>query len=511
MGHRGDNEGRRKTTMDLSKLSREEKLELIALAEEAERRERRKKPKFSPTKGQKPVMESNARWRFIFSGNGSGKTTMLCQELHWAATGHNPLTGDHSPVPAKIALVLDNPEKINDILTEYRKWYELPAEWCSKAGKPNFSYIQYDNGSTVTVLSHGVEPLKLEGSQWDYAFFDEPPEKYVFVGVTRGLRQKGRPNRMLMAGTPITAAWLRMDIYEPWLRGELDHVECFKGSTYDNIDNLGEDEIKAFTSTLSEHEKQTRLYGDFFSLDGLALAHLWDRSTHILPHVEWMEGWPVTIAIDPHPAKAHHAVMLGADKDDQLYVLKHTRKKLTPREFARHLISWVDGFKVIDIVCDSLGSSDMTGGEGFKSFIEVLNEEFRIKGYNIRARATTFKEKSDEDFVERIKDVLLIPETANNFGQKVPKLRVLEGCKEVISDIENAGWQRDRKANENKPKLEISNKDALACLKYALAASPWAGKDKARVYHRKSKLYGMPTRAQRKAKRLAKMVGGASE
>lgn len=489
--------------MDVSKLSRQEKLELLEALEEKAKRDLKRKPKFKPNKGQEPIMASKARWRFIFSGNGSGKTCMLCQELHWAATGYNPITKKASPVPAKIVLVLDAPEKINDIITEYRNWYELPPEWLSKAGKPNYSFIQYPNGSTITVLSHGVEPLKLEGSQWDYAFFDEPPEKYVFTGVTRGLRKKGRPNKVLLAGTPITAAWLRMDIYEPWKRGELDHVECFKGSTYDNIENLGEDEIKAFAGTLSATEKQTRLFGDFFNLDGLALAHLWKRDVHILPYVEWQEDWPVVIAIDPHPAKAHHALMLGADRDNRLYTVKHTRKKLTPRQFAQHLKKWSEGFRVIDIVCDSLGSTDSSGGEGFKSFIQVLQEE------GLRVRATTYTEKSDEDFVERIKDALLIPEEPDNFGQQIPKLRVLEGCKEVISDIENAGWQRDKKAQENKPKLEISNKDALACLKYALAAAPWYGKHKAKVFHRKTKIYGMNTASQRKAQRIAKMVYGA--
>ena len=437
----------------------------------------------------------------------SGKSTVLANEVHYAAVGYNPVTKKYSPVPAKIALVLDNPEKVNDFLREYRTWHELPADWCSQRGKPTISFIEYDTGSTVTVLSHGVEPLKLEGSQWDYVFFDEPPPKHVFTGIVRGLRRKGRPNKLLMAGTPISEAWLRTEIYEPWARGEMPYVACFKGSTYDNIDNLGAEEIEAFSKSLSEQEQRTRLHGDFFSLDGLALAHLWDRAVHIIPDAEfdWDPDWPVVVAIDPHPAKAHHALMLGVDRDNRLYAIRHTRRKATPINFATHLKEWMSQYRVIDIVCDSLGSADMTGGEGFKSFIQVLREN------GVRCRPTTYEEKQDEAFIERIRSALEIPDEPDNYGHRIPKLRVLASCTEVVSGIENVGWVRDRRLQENKPKLDIQHLDAVACLKYALACNLYQGKQRVKAYHRKSSVYGMKTQSQRKAARIGRMIYGTSK
>src|SRR4051812_46458102 len=187
--------------MDFSKLSREEREALLLALEEKKRRAIVAKPQFKPHPGQLKVITSPALERYLFCGNAFGKSTVLVNEVHWAATGFNPITGVRTPVPAKICLILDTPEKIDDFLREYRNWNALPAEWLSKKGKPHFSFIEYDTGSTVTVLTHQVEPLKLEGSQWTHIFADEPPPQSVFNAVFRGARIKGRPARVLLAGT----------------------------------------------------------------------------------------------------------------------------------------------------------------------------------------------------------------------------------------------------------------------------------------------------------------------
>lgn len=191
---------------DLSKLSREQKLQLIAALEEKKRRTLSSRPPFVPTPGQLKIILSNALERFVFCGNGFGKSTLLVNEVHWAATGYNPITKQKTPVPAKICLLLDSPDKIDDFILEYRKWNPLEADQLHKKGKPNYSFVDYDTGSTVTVITHQVEPLKLEGSQWTHIFADEPCPKPVFTALFRGGRIKGRPCRTLLAGTPVSAA-----------------------------------------------------------------------------------------------------------------------------------------------------------------------------------------------------------------------------------------------------------------------------------------------------------------
>jgi len=388
-------------------------------------------------------------------------------EVHWAATGYNPITKEMSAVPAKIVLLLDSPEKVDDFLEEYRKWNKLPEDSLKKRGKAHYTWWEYDTGSTVTVLSHAVEPLKLEGSQWTHIFADEPPPQKVFNAIFRGARIKGRPAKVLLAGTPIMGSWLRKDVHDPWVRREkgTEHIECFKGHSSQNKHN-DKGWLDRFGAKLSDKEKKIRLEGEFFDLSGQALAHLFDRDVHILPkEFKWEKTNPIVVAIDPHAEKPHVACIVGADRDNYLYYLDEISLKLTPRDFARELRRFYADYRLTDIVCDNYGSQPMLGGEGFKSFIDVLREE------GVRVRPTTWDEKKDDAFISRIQDCLVLPDEEDNLGRVIPKLRIMPHCRGIIRDIEEVSWQQDRRNDITRPKLEISNRDFLATLKYALAAN----------------------------------------
>jgi hypothetical protein len=268
---------------------------------------------------------------------------------------------------------------------------------------------------------------------------------------------------------------MRKEIYEPWSRGESGDTECFKFGTSVNKENLAEGYIESFSGVLSEKEKRIRLEGDFFDLDGLALAHLFNRQLHLLPKFQWENQWPVVVAIDPHPQKAHVAVMVGCHPSGLVYI-KELSMKLVPRMFARELRKFYEGYRVVDIVCDNLGSSEMTGGEGFKSFIEVLNDE------GIRCRPTRYDEKVDADWIDRLQSVLALPAEPDGFGQCLPRLRIFEGNAGIIGDIETVQWARYRNAEELKPTLDIGAKDFLSALKYALACNLTLDRKKTKAF-----------------------------
>lgn len=498
--------------MNLEKLSRQEKLELIAALDERAKRLRLSKPTFTPFPEQLPILLSKALERYLFCGNGFGKSTILVNEMHWAATGYNPVTKEHTPVPATIYLVVDDPGKVEQIiLPEYRRWNNLPEDNVHKDGKPYPSRITYDTGSVIHVITHEVNLLKIEGVQMDYIFFDEPPPRHVFIGLRRGGRKKGRPLKILLAGTPLYQPWLRTDVHEKWAEGKLKNVECFFGNTDDNP-YLEDDYKESFGAFLTEEEKLIRFKGMFAGLSGLALAGLWDERKHVVKQegFEWNSSWPTVIAMDPHPSKAHYAIKLGVDDCGYLYVLDEYSEKALARRFMERLIErgWFEG-TVVDIVYDSLGSADTTSGEGFLSFGKIINEVLAEHGIG-RARATSYDDKSDEDFVERIRDSLCVPQQEDNFGQRIPKLRVLEGLRGIISNIRNVQWMRNRLANENKPKLDISEKDYLACLKYALACNLYPKKRKDKVYYRTSKAYGMELASSRSTRKPLSRFQGRS-
>lgn len=477
----------------LASMTRDEKLAYLDALEERKRRSREKRDVYTPNAGQLPIHLSRKILRAAFSGNGSGKTALAVNEAKWAVEGTNPITGERTPVPCRVYVVLDRPEKVEQTwLPELRKWMNLRPEQFHKKGKPYITEITFDNGSFIRFLFHDMEPMSFESIEGDVFIFDEPPPRHVYVGLRRAGRTKGRTARYLIIGTPLAAPWLRTDIYEPWARGEAPETDCFRFGTAVNEKNLQEGYIERFSGVLSEKEKRIRLEGEFFDLEGLALAHLFKRSSHVLPRREheWNPKNPCVVAIDPHPNKKHVALLVGADERGPV-VLKELAAKAVPRDFARQLKEWFRGYRLLDIVCDSLGSAEMTGGEGFKSFIQVLQEE------GIQVRATTYVDKSDEDWIQRIQDVLHVPEEADNFGLRVPKLRMLDSCIGLIGDIETVQWVKYRNLDEFKPKLDIGSKDYLACLKYALATNLSLKKGKDTVYYRAAPVYGVRLRPQR--------------
>lgn len=466
------------TPEKVASLSHAELVEALEIAEELEARAREKKEHYVPNEGQRPIHESDAQIRIVLSGNGAGKTTCGIHEADWWCRGHNPVKDEYTPVPARVIVVLDHPEKVTDHWEpELKKWFKYDSDQFKKRGKPYTTKVDY-GGSEILFMFHEQNPDLFESIEADYIIFDEPPPRKIWIALKRGLRKAGSKPRILFLGTPIKCAWMRIELVEPAQKGEIDNVEVFTFSTDVNSDNLGDDALTLMFLGLSEEEIQIRRHGKFYDLSGLALAHIFNQRTHVIDDhaFEWDESWPVAVAIDPHKAKPHHAVMLGCDPDGYLYVLKELKLSALAKDFALELKQWMHGYRVIDIVVDSMGSEPYTGGEGFESFLQVIRKN------GVQARSTTFKDKDDEDFIDRIQTSLAIPLEADNFGQKTPKLRILRSCRGLIGDIENVQWMRNKINDENKPKLDISHKDFLAALKYALATNLTPKKHKARVY-----------------------------
>lgn len=466
--------------------------EAISIAQEVRRRTAVQRPQYVPNPGQARVHASGKKVRAVFSGNGSGKTTLGAQEAMWGLDGYSPITKAYSPVPARVIVVLDHPSKADDVwMPELRKWFSVPAEQCFRRGTHHTARVARPNGSEVLFMSHAMDPLVFESIEADVVIFDEPPPRHVYVGLVRGGRKKGRTCRVLLLMTPITQAWLKEELWDPWAAGKAPDTDCFRYDSDVNRDNLAEGWLEWFGSKLSERERLTRLKGEFFNSEGLAFAHLVAPDTHLVPKdgFEWPPEAPCVLSIDPHPVKAHVAGLMGADREGRFLWLGEVKAKTTARQFAReHLIPLVQGKRVVDAVCDCLGSQEGTSGEGYKSFIDVVNEELARVG--IVVRPTRHDDKIDEDFVERARDALALPLDLDSFGQRVPQCRILEGCDGLWRDVMCAEWTRSRigalTGQDYKPKVDITKRDFLACWKYALAADLCAStSSRAAVYVRR--------------------------
>jgi hypothetical protein len=449
----------------LSQLTKEEKLKLYDTIQAKKLAAKRSRAKFVPHEGQLQVLKSKKYIRLVTAGNGYGKSALGVNAALAAAMGYNPWTKEYTKSPSVGVVVLDSPMKVKEVfLKELDKWCDISEIQQIKNGKPYVNELVFSNGSRIILMFHEQEEAVFESIELDYAIMDEPPPKFIFTALARGQRTKGSKPWILIIGTPLAAAWLRQDLFEPWERKERDDIDCFRGSTIQNVANLSEGYVEQFSRLLSEEEKKIRLEGQWFDLGGLALKHLIKPELHYISPFPWPQDDPVIIAVDCHPSKAHVAVALGKNKYGRRIVVGELAAKATARDFALKLHEWSRNWKVVDIVVDSLGSADTTGGEGFKSFIQVL------KDCGIRCRPTTFEEKSDSAWIDRVRTALEIPLTPDNFGQTTPGLQIFRSCPNIIKDIENVAWLRHKNLDMNKDKLDISHKDYLACLKYALAA-----------------------------------------
>lgn len=426
-----------------------------------------KKPVYKPNSGQRPVHQDDRPIRIVAAANGGGKTALAAQEVLWWSRGYNPLLDVYTKVPATNIVLLDSPMKVEEVwLPELRKWAPIDDD-CEliKSGKPYVNKIRFKNGSQILFMFHEQEDLVFEGIQIDNLCADEPFPRRIWIALTRGARKKHTKPKFLIIGTPLGQPWLYNELWKKAAEGERPDVGIHRFGIEVNKDNLADGYIEQFSKNLTEAEKKVRLQGHFAHLEGLALAHLFDRAVHVVPSFPWPQGKPVVLVIDPHWAKPHTFCLIGATGDGRIYYIKEGRTKAPARAFAQELRDFCNGFRVIDHIIDSLGETHNTGGDGSKSFAEVLREN------GIPVRSTSFSDKNDEDFVQRIQQVLEIPDVEDNFGRKVPKLAIMEGNQGIINDVETAQWQRYRQHEMFKNKLDITQKDYLSLLKYGLATN----------------------------------------
>lgn len=462
---------------DFKNLSREEKLALLDALEEKKRRRLSARSTFVPHEGQLPVCKSDKYIRCVISGNSFGKTALCVNEALWAVQGYNPIKDKHYFVPANVVVVVDKGDKADSVwVKELRKWCVLKADQLKKNGKPYTSQIEFPNGSTITFMSHEMDELAFESlSDISAVIMDEMPPRHIFVALTRGQRDKHLQPWVLMASTMIAASWIHQHLYVPWSRGEREDVEFFTGSMRQNEQNLADGYIARFSRNLTEKEKLVRIDGGWGDIDGYALAHLFKRDVHVVPRYDWPATWPTVCVVDPAMRKPHVAILCGVTPKDQLVYIKEMRLKAPAADFARALKDFYKGYRVTDIVVDSLGSSDLTGSDGLLSFIAVLNK------HGVRARATSYNEKDNEAFVSMVQDVLAIPQEPDNFGQMKPRLQIMGGCPGIIADIESVAFMKVKNSELWKPVLDIAEKDYLACFKYFLASIPRFGKGREKV------------------------------
>lgn len=168
------------------------------------------------------------------------------------------------------------------------------------------------NGSTIDVQSYDQKISLFESMDYDWAHFDEPPPRPIYVAVKRGLTD--RLGRCWLIMTPLKEAWIHDEV------ASRDDVGKFNFDIEDNLGyGLTREGIDEYARTLTEDEKEARLRGRFFHLTGLVYKS-YDK-IHRINRVPIEPEWNLYMHIDTHPRTPHHAVWISVLPNNRKYIV----------------------------------------------------------------------------------------------------------------------------------------------------------------------------------------------
>jgi len=456
--------------------------ELADLVELAEETEKQNSPDLVYVENpvQAKFHRSQAFIRALFSGNGVGKTTACINEAIWTSLGTHPYRPT-SRIPNTTIIVLDDPAKADTVyLSQLKKkrWYDPNNLEKLKHGRSHTVEIIFPNGSNWVFMTHEMLEDKWESIECAAVIFDEPPPRFIYIALLRGMREKDMKPWIAFAGTPRgrNSPWMYREIYRPWKFAQDPDIECFFGTTFDNLMNLDPETIERWKKRYTEQELKTRVYGEFEFLSG-RIFDTFFRDHHVEESFVWPKSWPVILAMDPHLRKNHVAVLLGIDRDKEIHVIRELETSLAGKKAAEFFIRACEPYSVKAGICDNFGSIKMYEGKGKekrKSFIDLFNDTSREMGSKVRIRPTTNKEKKDDEWIEDMRDWLRVE--ADRSGQERGRFHIFEDCIKTIDNFESYVWDEHRGAAADGKDIKEeplgTDCDYLMCVKYGISIKP---------------------------------------
>lgn len=192
---------------------------------------------------------------------------------------------------------------------------------------------QFITGATLTLQSYASKADAVEGIDWDAVWFDEPPPRHIYVGVTRGTAD--RSGFVLITATPVgdNAGWFNADLIEPSQsdeciecnggEGSLTHAEAveanilhgtikvFDAELHDNCADcnggyIPHKEIEILRATWTPQERLIREFGDIAAITDVEFPYV-SEHTHVVKDINPAEfGLPIIEIVDPAPKRGLH-------------------------------------------------------------------------------------------------------------------------------------------------------------------------------------------------------------
>ncbi len=447
---------------ELRRLYREADFGAFKAGQEIEQMERENAVMFVPRRpnpkqgAMLEVFLNFAKKVFAYTGgNRSAKSTTGIWLTIAVVCGHYPW--DPSKIlrfphkyPRKVRIVGQDWEKHIKTVIEPKlvEWWPKSRPVKKKKNNVGVNAFWTDvlTGSTIEIMSNKQESDLFEGWDGDFIYYDEPPKRDVRVACARGLVD--RQGREYFGMTLLKEAWIHREVIKARNPdGTVDEtVFNIEATIYDNLGyGVTQEGIDQFEKTLTEDEKQARLYGKPSFLSGLVYPQF-DRDTHIKERFDVPLDWLVDIQIDFHPAKPWAVSFMATDPLNFKYVVDEIKIKCNPKVLVDTIVRLIRErhYRVeTPIQVDPLAKGDSVHDY---TVFDKLGRHFNAFGYVVGVGS-----KDKDNGIAMTQDLLM---TEN----KMPALFFFHDCVHTIEQVENYTFDPDTHLPEK------DNDDFTECL-----------------------------------------------
>lgn len=274
----------------------------------------------------------------MFGSNRSGKSVSGAVKVSYLTTGQYPSwwTGRkwNRPTVGRV-FASDFSKGVKVVTKKLHEW--LPKDTIQSIERNNQKaeigwYIKHVSGASsfFDVMTYEQEVSLAEGWNGDWAWFDEPPPRDLYIATARGLVDSDGVAFFTL--TPLKEPWLFDEIYNSKDK-HVSSVICDMRHNLERMNPLSkqviglkESAIQKFESKLTEEERETRMHGKFRYLAGRIWKE-WDREVHTFDRRIWIKGknnvvvdgqppqhWPRMMLVDPHDRNPHAILWVTCDE-----------------------------------------------------------------------------------------------------------------------------------------------------------------------------------------------------
>ncbi len=328
------------------------------------------------------------------------------------------------------------------LVPELKKW--APVGWYeTKKNEQGIDYYwEWNNGSTLTIMSYSQDDDLFESFRAQGVVMDEPPPKSKYSAMSRGLLLDC--GKTLLSLTPLKEAWIldeivlsgrrdigivdnlnicdNPDLYNSDLAilgamglSDVQKKRYFDLLLYENVakqlpvtdrgrgaekfleetakietlDSVSKLKILKFIKDIDPADVPPRVFGQFKSLVGRVLKEF-DDVTHVVKPFEVPTNWPVTVMIDFHLSTPQAVSYWAVNRQDVHFCIAETWKNLSADEIADDIVRKVKryGWNIEDAYIDPLSKGDTAYmrnalGTDIKSTYNILDERLCDHGITL--------------------------------------------------------------------------------------------------------------------------------